>query len=80
MKDEDMVVNNTAVTEEGAVDAEVVSSDETEESLRQEEDKVVENAENAEMKRILAEMKLLETVTDSSEKMKQQLMKINKYY
>lgn len=51
MKDEDMVVNNTAVTEEGAVDAEVVSSDETEESFETgSEDKVVENAENAEMK------------------------------
>ena len=72
MKDEDMVVNNTAVTEEGAVDAEVVSSDETEEHFETgSEDKVVENAENAEN----AEMKTdscgnettSETVTDSSE-------------
>ena len=69
MKDEDMVVNNTAVTEEGAVDAEVVSSDETEESFETgSEDKVVENAENAEMKTdSCGNETTSETVTDSSE-------------
>ena len=56
-------------TEEGAVDAEVVSSDETEEHFETgSEDKVVENAENAEMKTdSCGNETTSETVTDSSE-------------
>ena len=56
-------------TEEGAVDAEVVSSDETEERFETgSEDKVVENAENAEMKTdSCGNETTSETVTDSSE-------------